>query len=57
MLALALSLSVMAQSDSIEQSVIVAVYDYNISTFDHEDNPVTDEMQMMVQVGRKVRTD
>ena len=54
MLALALSLSVMAQSDSIDQSVIVAVYDYSISTFDHEDNPVTDEMQVMVQVGRKV---
>ena len=54
MLALALNLSAMAQSDSIDQSVIVAVYDYSISTFDHEDKPVTDEMQVMVQVGRKV---
>ena len=54
LIAFALSLSAMAQNDSIDQSMMTVVYDYSISTFDHEDKAVTDEMQLVVQVGRKV---
>ena len=53
-IAFALSLSAMAQNDSIDQSMMTVVYDYSIGTFDHEDKTVTDEMQLVVQVGRKV---
>ena len=51
-IALALTIGVQAQNDSIDQAQFMAVYDYQCRTLDDEGKPVIDSMEIVVQVGR-----
>lgn len=53
MMALALTIGAQAQ-EAIDTAQFVAVYDYECRTQDAEGTPVTDRMQLVVQVGRTV---
>ena len=53
MMALALTIAAQAQ-EAIDTAQFVAVYDYECRTQDDEGTPVTDRMQLAVQVGRTV---
>ena len=53
MMALALTIAAQAQ-EAIDTAQFVAVYDYECRTQDAEGTPVTDRMQLAVQVGRTV---
>ena len=54
MMALALTIGAQGQTETIDTAQFVAVYDYECRTQDDEDTPVTDRMQLVVQVGRTV---
>ncbi|MBQ9176500.1 MAG: GLPGLI family protein [Bacteroidaceae bacterium] len=51
---MALVLTVAAQAEKIDSTQFVAFYNYTIQTQDDEGTPVTDRMQVVVQVGRMV---
>ncbi len=51
-IALVFSISVMAQTEVIDTARFVAVYDYECRTQNADGKPVTDKMQLVVQVGR-----
>ena len=51
---MALALTIGAQAERIDSTQFVAVYDYECRTQDAEGTPVTDRMQLAVQVGRTV---
>ena len=53
-LALALTIGAQAQTETIDTAQFVAVYDYECRTQNDEAAPVTDRMQVVVQVGRTV---
>ncbi len=54
MMALALTIGAQAQEDTVDTAQFVAVYDYECRTQDDEAAPITDRMQLVVQVGRTV---
>ena len=54
MMALALTIGAQAQVEAADTAQFVAVYDYECRTQDTEAAPVTDRMQVVVQVGRTV---
>ena len=54
MMALALTIGAQAQVETVDTAQFVAVYDYECRTQDTEAAPVTDRMQVVVQVGRTV---
>jgi len=54
MMALSLTIAAQGQTETIDTAQFVAVYDYECRTQDDEDVPVTDRMQVVVQVGRTV---
>ena len=54
MMALALTIGAQAQVEAADTAQFVAVYDYECRTQDTEAAPVTDKMQVVVQVGRTV---
>ena len=54
MMALALTIAAQGQTETIDTAQFVAVYDYECRTQDAEGTPVTDRMQLAVQVGRTV---
>ena len=54
MMALALTIGAQAQTETIDTAQFVAVYDYECRTQDAEGTPITDRMQLAVQVGRTV---
>ena len=54
MMALALTIGALAQTETIDTAQFVAVYDYECRTQDAEGQGVTDRMQVVVQVGRTV---
>ena len=54
MMALALTIAAQGQTEAIDTAQFVAVYDYECRTQDAEGTPVTDRMQVVVQVGRTV---
>ena len=47
-----LAISAQAQTEVIDTAQFVAVYDYECRTQNDEGTPVTDKMQVVVQVGR-----
>ena len=53
MMALALTIGAQAQ-EAIDTAQFVAIYDYECRTQNDEAAPVTDRMQVVVQVGRTV---
>lgn len=53
-IAMMLASKVVAQTEAIDTAQFVAVYDYECRTQDDEGTPVTDRMQVVVQVGRTV---
>ena len=53
-IALALTITAQGQTETIDTAQFVAVYDYECRTQDAEGTPVTDRMQLAVQVGRTV---
>ena len=54
MMALTLTIGAQAQVETADTAQFVAVYDYECRTQDAEGTPVTDRMQLAVQVGRTV---
>ena len=50
----ALTIAAQAQVETVDTAQFVAVYDYECRTLNDEDAPVTDRMQVVVQVGRTV---
>ena len=54
MIAFVLTIAAQAQTEAIDTAQFVAVYDYECRTLDDEGQPVTDRMQVVVQVGRMV---
>lgn len=54
MMAFALTIGAQGQVETVDTAQFVAVYDYECRTLDDEDVPVTDRMQIVVQVGRTV---
>ena len=54
MMALALTTAAQAQVETVDTAQFVAVYDYECRTQHDEAAPVTDRMQVVVQVGRTV---
>ena len=54
MMALALTIGAQAQVETADTAQFVAVYDYECRTQDAEGTPITDRMQVVVQVGRTV---
>ena len=54
MMALTLTIGAQGQTETIDTAQFVAVYDYECRTQNDEDAPVTDRMQVVVQVGRTV---
>ena len=54
MMALVLTIGVQAQVVTIDTAQFVAVYDYECRTQNDEGQDITDKMQVVVQVGRKV---
>ncbi len=53
-IAMMLASKVVAQTEAIDTAQFVAVYDYECRTQNDEGTPVTDRMQVVVQVGRTV---
>ena len=53
-MAFALAIAAQGQVETVDTAQFVAVYDYECRTLDDEDAPVTDRMQVVVQVGRTV---
>lgn len=51
---LTLCLNAEAQTETIDTTMLVATYDYQVSTQDETGNAVTDLMQVAVQVGRQI---
>ena len=54
MMTFALTIAAQAQVETVDTAQFVAVYDYECRTQDAEGTPVTDRMQVVVQVGRTV---
>lgn len=54
MMGFALTIEAQGQVETVDTAQFVAVYDYECRTLDDEDAPVTDRMQVVVQVGRTV---
>lgn len=54
MMAFVLTIAAQGQVETVDTAQFVAVYDYECRTLDDEDTPVTDRMQVVVQVGRTV---
>ena len=54
MMAFVLTTAAQGQTEIVDTAQFVAVYDYECRTLDNEDAPVTDRMQVVVQVGRMV---
>ena len=54
MMVLALTIAAQGQTETIDSAQFVAVYDYECRTQNAEGTPVTDRMQLAVQVGRTV---
>ena len=54
MMALALTITAQGQTETIDTAQFVAIYDYECRTQNDEAAPVTDRMQIVVQVGRTV---
>ncbi|MCR5140065.1 MAG: GLPGLI family protein [Bacteroidaceae bacterium] len=54
MMALTLTIAALGQTETVDTAQFVAVYDYECRTMDDESKPVTDRMQVVVQVGRTV---
>ena len=53
MIAFVVSMSAMAQNDSIDQCQFAVVYDFQTKTTDRDGNAVTDSAQLAVLVGRR----
>ena len=53
-MAFVLTIAAQGQVETIDTAQFVAVYDYECRTLNDEDAPVTDRMQVVVQVGRTV---
>ena len=53
-LALALTIGAQGQTETVDTAQFVAVYDYECRTQNDEGTPVTDKMQLVLQVGRTV---
>ena len=53
-IAFALTIGAQAQVETVDTAQFVAVYDYECRTLNDEAAPVTDKMQVVVQVGRTV---
>jgi len=53
-MALALTIATQGQVETVDTAQFVAVYDYECRTLNDEAAPVTDRMQVVVQVGRTV---
>ena len=54
MMAFVLTIAAHGQTETIDTAQFVAVYDYECRTQNDEGTPITDRMQVMVQVGRTV---
>ena len=54
MMAFALTIGAQAQVETVDTAQFVAMYDYECRTLNDEAAPVTDRMQVVVQVGRTV---
>ena len=54
MMALALTIAAQGQTETIDSTQFVAVYDYECMTQNDEGQDITDRMQLAVQVGRTV---
>jgi len=54
MMALALTITAQGQTETIDSTQFVAVYDYECRTQNDEGQDITDRMQLAVQVGRTV---
>lgn len=54
MMALVLTIAAQGQTEIVDTTQFVAVYDYECRTLNEEDAPVTDRMQVVVQVGRTI---
>ena len=54
MMALALTIAAQGQVETLDTAQFVAVYDYECRTQNEEAVPITDHMQVVVQVGRAV---
>ena len=54
MMVLALTIGAQAQTETVDTAQFVAVYDYECRTQNDEAAPITDRMQLVVQVGRTV---
>ena len=54
MMAFVLTIGTQGQTETIDTAQFVAVYDYECRTEDDEGVPITDRMQVVVQVGRTV---
>lgn len=52
MTALALTIAVQGQTETVDTAQFVAMYDYECRTLNDEDVPITDRMQIVLQVGR-----
>lgn len=52
MTALALTIAVQGQTEMVDTAQFVAMYDYECRTLNDEDVPITDRMQIVLQVGR-----
>ena len=55
MMAFALTIGAQAQVETVDTAQFVAMYDYECRTLNDEAAPVTDRMQVVVQVGRTGR--
>lgn len=54
MMAFVLTIAAQGQTEIVDTTQFVAVYDYECRTLNEEDAPVTDRMQVVVQVGRTI---
>ena len=54
MMALTLTIAAQEPTEVIDTAQLVAVYDYELKTQNDEGVPVTDKMQIVVQIGQKV---
>ncbi len=54
MVALTLTIAAQEPTEVIDTAQFVAVYDYELKTQNDEGVPVTDKMQIVVQIGKKV---
>ena len=52
MTALALTIAVQGQTETVDTAQFVAMYDYECRTLNDEDVPITDRMRIVLQVGR-----